>query len=115
MIQQYQLLEQIFAGNSEMAMVMRSRDWSQTLLGAVETWPQTLRTILPLVLNSRFPMVIWWGKELVLLYNDAWQPILGTKHPKALGRPGQEVWSEIWDIIGVQLNSVLETGTGNLV
>ena len=109
MIRQYQLVEQIFAGNSEMAMLMRSRDWSQTPLGAVETWPQSLRTIVPLVLNSRFPMVIWWGKELVLLYNDAWQPILGTKHPKALGRPGQEVWSEIWDIIGVQLESVLET------
>ncbi|MEG3849294.1 PAS domain-containing protein [Microcoleus sp. herbarium19] len=109
MIQQYQLLEQIFAGNSEMAVLMRSRDWSQTLLGAVETWPQSLRTIVPLVLNSRFPMVIWWGKQLVLLYNDAWLPILGTKHPKALGRPGQEVWSEIWEIIGAQLNSVLET------
>ncbi|HEY9880009.1 MAG TPA: PAS domain-containing protein, partial [Leptolyngbyaceae cyanobacterium] len=110
MIQQYQLVEQIFAGNTEMAMLMRSHNWSQTPLGAVGTWPQSLRTIVPLVLNSRFPMVIWWGKELVLLYNDAWQPILGTKHPKALGRPGQEVWSEIWDIIGVQLNSVLETG-----
>jgi len=109
MIRQSQLVEQIFAGNSEMAMLMRSRDWSQTPLGAVETWPQSLRTIVPLVLNSRFPMVIWWGKELVLLYNDAWQPILGTKHPKALGRPGQEVWLEIWDIIGVQLESVLET------
>ncbi|MEP6578147.1 ATP-binding protein [Microcoleus vaginatus GB2-A3] len=110
MIRQSQLVEQIFAGNTEMAMLMRSHNWSQTPLGAVETWPQSLRTIVPLVLNSRFPMVIWWGKELVLLYNDAWQPILGTKHPKALGRPGQEVWSEIWDIIGVQLNSVLETG-----
>ncbi|MEG4799691.1 ATP-binding protein [Microcoleus sp. ARI1-B5] len=109
MIQQYQLVEQIFAGNSEMAMLMRSHDWSRSALGAVETWPQSLRTIVPLVLNSRFPMVIWWGKELVLLYNDAWLPILGTKHPKALGRPGQEVWSEIWDIIGVQLESVLET------
>ncbi|WP_445171897.1 ATP-binding protein, partial [Microcoleus sp.] len=109
MIRQYQLVEQIFAGNSEMAMLMRSHNWSQTPLGAVETWPQSLRTIVALVLNSSFPMVIWWGKELVLLYNDAWQPILGTKHPKALGRPGQEVWSEIWDIIGVQLESVLET------
>ncbi|MBD2006447.1 MULTISPECIES: ATP-binding protein [Cyanophyceae] len=103
------LSENLFVGGGEMGALMRSRDWSQTPLGAVETWPQSLRTIVPLVLNSRFPMVIWWGKELVLLYNDAWQPILGTKHPKALGRPGQEVWSEIWDIIGVQLESVLET------
>ncbi len=103
------LSENLFVGGGEMGALMRSRDWSQTPLGAVETWPQSLRTIVPLVLNSRFPMVIWWGKELVLLYNDAWQPILGTKHPKALGRPGQEVWLEIWDIIGVQLESVLET------
>ncbi|MCC5647349.1 response regulator [Nostoc sp. CHAB 5824] len=92
-----------------MGGLMRSHDWSLSALGSVETWTQSLRTIVRLVLNSRFPMVIWWGKELVLLYNDAWLPILGTKHPKALGRPGQEVWSEIWDIIGVQLNSVLET------
>ncbi|MBD1926070.1 PAS domain S-box protein [Trichocoleus sp. FACHB-90] len=103
------LSENLFVGGGEMGALMRSHNWSQTPLGAIETWPQSLRTIVPLVLNSRFPMVIWWGKELVLLYNDAWQPILGTKHPKALGRPGQEVWSEIWDIIGVQLNSVLET------
>ncbi|MBV9385796.1 MAG: response regulator, partial [Chroococcidiopsidaceae cyanobacterium CP_BM_ER_R8_30] len=57
-----------------------------------------------------FPMVIWWGEDLTLLYNDAWLPILGSKHPQALGRPGQAVWSEIWDIIGTQLGSVLTTG-----
>ncbi|NJK46907.1 PAS domain-containing protein [Candidatus Gracilibacteria bacterium] len=56
-------------------------------------------------------MVIWWGKELVMLYNDAWRPVLGlTKHPIALGRPGKEIWAEIWDIIGEQLNRVLSTG-----
>lgn len=109
MTQDRQATEQLFAGNSEMAMLMRSLDWSQTLLGPISGWSSSLKTAVSICLNSRFPMVIWWGRELVLIYNDAWQPILGTKHPKALGRPGQEVWSEIWDIIGVQLNSVLET------
>ncbi len=97
-------------GGGEMAALMREKDWSQTLLGPVENWSQQLRTVLSLCLNSRFPMVIWWGKESVLLYNNAWRPILGTKHPQSLGKPGQEVWAEIWDIIGVQLNGVLTTG-----
>ncbi|NJO75648.1 MAG: PAS domain-containing protein [Leptolyngbyaceae cyanobacterium RM1_406_9] len=101
--------ETIFVGDSEMAGLMRSHDWSQTPLGDVCAWTSSLKTAVSICLNSRFPMVIWWGEDLVLLYNDAWQPILGTKHPKALGRPGREVWSEIWDIIGMQLHSVLET------
>ena len=109
MTQDSPAVEQIFAGNSEMARLMRSHDWVQTPLGCVSEWSASLKTAVSICLNSRFPMVIWWSQELVLLYNDAWQPILGTKHPKALGRPGQEVWSEIWDIIGAQLNSVLET------
>lgn len=102
--------EDIFAGGGEMGALMRSHDWSRSPLGSVENWSPSLRIALSICLNSRFPMVIWWGKELVLLYNDAWQPILGTKHPHALGRPGEEVWSEIWDIIGVQLKGVLATG-----
>ncbi len=100
----------LFARGGEMGVLMRSLDWSQLPLGAVENWSPSLRIALSICLNSRFPMVIWWGKELVLLYNDAWQPILGTKHPHALGRPDREVWTEIWDIIGVQLQSVLATG-----
>ncbi len=102
-------LERLFPGESELAVRMRAIDWSQTRLGAFSDWPASLKTAVSICLNSRFPMVIWWGKELVLLYNDAWRPILGSKHPKALGRPGQEVWAEIWDIIGAQLNSVLAT------
>ncbi len=106
---QDQSAAQLFAGDSKMAKLMRSHDWSQTLLGPISSWASSLKTAVSICLNSRFPMVIWWSKELVLLYNDAWQPILGTKHPKALGRSGKEVWSEIWDVIGPQLNSVLET------
>ncbi|MEC4814448.1 MAG: ATP-binding protein, partial [Scytonema sp. PMC 1069.18] len=98
------------SGGGEMGATIRAFDWSQTPLGTIETWSSSLRTATSICLNSRFPMVIWWGKELVLLYNDAWKPILGSKHPQALGKPGREVWEEIWDIIGRQLEGVLTTG-----
>lgn len=102
--------ENILVGGGDMGAAIRAFDWIKTPLGAIDTWSESLRAIANVCLNSRFPMVIWWGKELILLYNDAWRPILGSKHPKALGRPGQAVWAEIWDIIGVQLESVLKTG-----
>jgi anti-anti-sigma factor len=99
-----------FVGDSEMAERMRGFDWAATPIGPVEGWPQSLRTAVGICLSSRHPMVIWWGPELVLLYNDAWVPILGpSKHP-ALGRPGASVWPEMWHIIGEQLSSVLATG-----
>ena len=106
------LSETIFVGDSEMARLMRAHDWSQTSLGAVETWPQSLRSTLSICLNSRFPIAIYWGSDNLLLYNDAWRPIVGNKHPWSLGRPGREVWSEIWDDIGPELTSVLATGKG---
>lgn len=104
--------EQLFAGKGEMAMRMRSLDWSQTPLGCVETWPQSLRSALSICLTSRFPIAIYWGSDCLLLYNDAWRPIVGDKHSWALGRPAREVWSEIWNDIGPELASVLATGEG---
>ncbi len=112
MTQHHQAAEQIFTGSSEMAMLMRSQDWSQTPLGAVETWPQSLRSALSICLNSRFPIAIYWGQDYLLLYNDAWRPIVGDKHSWALGHPAREVWSEIWDDIGAELAGVLATGEG---
>lgn len=106
------LSETIFVGDSEMARLMRSHDWSQTPFGDIETWPQSLRSSLSICLNSRFPIAIYWGQDNILLYNDAWRPIVGDKHPWALGRAGREVWSEIWDDIGPELASVLATGEG---
>ncbi len=95
----------------EMGALMRAHDWSRTPFGSVSTWPQSLRTALRICLDSRFPIVIWWGPELRLLYNDAWRPALGTtKHPQALGSPGAEVWSEVWDTIGPMLEGVMGTG-----
>lgn len=104
--------EEVFVGSSEMAALLRSLDWSQTPLGAVETWPQSLRSTLSICLNSRFPIAIYWGAEFLLLYNDAWRPIVGDKHPWAIGRPAREVWSEIWEDIGPELAGVLATGEG---
>jgi PAS domain S-box-containing protein len=101
----------LFSEEGEMVGLVQNMDWAATPLGSKENWPQSLRTAVDICLYSRFPMVIWWGRELVLIYNDAWRPILGPlKHPKALGKPGYEMWQEAWDIIGAQLNSVLNTG-----
>ncbi|BAU11077.1 multi-sensor hybrid histidine kinase [Leptolyngbya sp. NIES-3755] len=104
------LSARIFSGDSQLAQLMRSHNWADTSLGAIEQWSPSLCTAVSICLNSRFPMVIWWGRELVLLYNDAWLPIVGGKHPDSLGRPGHQVWAETWDVIGTQLNGVLETG-----
>lgn len=75
-------------------------DWSRTPLGPPEAWPSSLRTIVGLMLGSRFPMFIAWGDELRFIYNDAYAPILGTKHPAALGAPFERIWSEIWQDVG---------------
>src|SRR3712207_3685649 len=84
------------ADGGEMGERMRRLDWSGSRLGVPERWPESLRTTVSLLLNSRFPMFVAWGPDLVLLYNDDYAPILGAKHPNALGRPFSEVWAEIW-------------------
>ncbi|HSU82728.1 MAG TPA: PAS domain-containing protein, partial [Thermoanaerobaculia bacterium] len=94
-----------------MGALMRSIDWARTPLGPIERWPQSLRTSISICLSSRFPILVWWGLELVMLYNDAYRPMLGaTKHPRAMGRPGREVWPEVWPIIGPMLEGVLARG-----
>jgi hypothetical protein len=86
-----------FGGDSEMAERMRTFHWTATPLGPIESWPTSLRTAVGICLRSRFPMLLWWGSELVMLYNDAYRPILGgSKHPAALGAPGETMWQEIW-------------------
>ncbi|WP_310482478.1 ATP-binding protein [Chamaesiphon sp. VAR_48_metabat_403] len=104
-------LAHFFPGDSELATRMRALDWSQTPLGAVETWPQSLCTSVSICLQSRFPMLIWWGREFVMLYNDAYRPMLGTsKHPYALGQRGRECWWEVWEVIEPMLDGVLTQG-----
>lgn len=95
-----------------MGALMRCHDWHATPLGAPATWPQSLRSAVSIMLNSRYPIALYWGHELALLYNDAWSPIPGNKHPWALGRPGREVWPEIWDTIGPLYEKVIASGEG---
>lgn len=100
----------LFAGGGEMGAIMRALDWSTTPLGAIEGWPHSLKTMLGVVLGSRFPMLLWWGPELLHLYNDAYRPILRDKHPAALGAPAAQYWAEIWDVAGPMARGVLEGG-----
>jgi PAS domain S-box-containing protein len=80
----------------EMGALMRAHDWSSSPLGPIEHWPQSLRTVVSLMLTSKFPMFVAWGPQLAFLYNDGYVPIFGAKHPHALGLPFREVWSDIW-------------------
>jgi two-component sensor histidine kinase len=92
----------------EMGALTRAFDWSKTSLGSAETWPQSLRVTVRLVLTSRHPMFIWWGPDLIQFYNDAYRETMGPeRHPSALGARGRECWDEIWDIIGPQIEYVM--------
>jgi PAS domain S-box-containing protein len=112
MTQQHPAVEQIFAGNSEMASLMRSHDWASTSLGSVEQWSQSLKTAVRIMLTSRQPMFVWWGKELINLYNDAYRAIVGGKHPTVLGQPAAVVWREIWDQVGPRAESAMLKNEG---
>jgi signal transduction histidine kinase len=86
-------------GGGELGALIRAKDWAATPLGPIAGWPQSLRTTLGILLNSRYPMFVFWGPRLVKIYNDGYRPITGHKHPWALGREAAEVWPEIWDDI----------------
>jgi signal transduction histidine kinase len=102
--------ESILPGNSDMARRMRAFDWSATGLGPIDRWPQSLRTPVATCLECAFPFVLWWGPDLVTLYNDEYRSVLGAKHPSALGDRARNVWWEIWDVIGPMLARVMRHG-----
>jgi signal transduction histidine kinase len=102
----------LLEGGGELGALMRATDWSQTSLGPIETWPQALRTSVRIMLTSRQPMFVWWGEELINLYNDAYKSIVGGKHPQALGQPAPVVWREIWDQVGPRAQSALTANEG---
>jgi len=85
------------SGGGQMGAMMRAHDWSASPLGHPRNWPQALRTTVGLMLNSKFPMFVAWGPELGFLYNDSYVPVLGDKHPTALGSRFHDIWREIWD------------------
>jgi signal transduction histidine kinase/ActR/RegA family two-component response regulator len=98
-------------GGGAMAAAIRAKDWSATPLGPIAGWPASLKTVVQLMLSSRHPMFLWWGPELVQLYNDAYVPSFGRgKHPDALGQRGADCWQEIWPIIGPQIAGVMTRG-----
>jgi PAS domain S-box-containing protein len=92
---------------------IRSFDWSKTVIGSPDTWPESLRVSTSILLNSQFPMFVWWGPEMITIYNDAYRVILGDKHPAALGSSGPKVWAEIWDVVGPLADKVMKDGTSN--
>ena len=100
-------LERVFPGDSEMAQRMRAYDWSTSPIGAINYWPQSLKTAIGIMLNSRYPMFVWWGHARTNFYNDAYIPVLGKRHPMVLGMPAQQVWHEIWNQLGPQSEQVL--------
>jgi signal transduction histidine kinase len=102
----------LFTGDSEMSHRCRKFDWAATPLGPVDEWSQSLRTIVTTMLSSRHPMFLWWGPELIQIYNDGYRPSFGDRGRDiaALGARGREHWAEIWPIIGPQIEGVLERG-----
>jgi len=98
-------------GGGEMGQLIRGYDWSTTPLGPVESWPQSLRSAVSILLPSKAQICMFWGPELITVYNDAYRPVLGNKHPSALGVAVREVWSEIWETgLGALFQGVLQTG-----
>jgi hypothetical protein len=99
------------AGGGEMGTRLREMDWSSTPLGPPDAWPQSLRSTVGMLLPSKAQIVLFWGAEFTVLYNDAYRPVFGAKHPLALGIPGHRAWSEIWDAqLHPLLDGVVRTG-----
>jgi two-component sensor histidine kinase len=95
---------------SELGALVRALDWSKTSLGPISSWPAHLKATISLMLPAQAQIVLFWGPEFVALYNDAYAPTIGDKHPRALGRPARENWAELWDDLEPLLRRVRETG-----
>ena len=97
-------------GGGEMGQLIREIDWSRTPIGPIESWPQCLKTAVNILVNSRYPMFVWWGLELTNIYNDAYMPMLGARHPQALGQSAPGVWADVWPVVGPQTEIVMREG-----
>jgi PAS domain S-box-containing protein len=103
------------SGGGDLGALMRAYPWESTPLGSPESWPQSLKMAIRIMLTSRQPIWIGWGEELTYFYNDPYKSIIGGKHPGALGRPTREVWREIWPQIGPMLDTALGGDQGTYV
>jgi len=103
--------KELTRGGGALGQLIREFDWAKTPLGPIDGWPQSLKTVVRMLLTSRFAMWMSWGPELTFFYNDAYARMtLGKKHPWALGKPSRQVWAEIWNDIGPRIQKVLESG-----
>ncbi len=99
-----------FPRGGELGARMREKNWSETPLGPVGSWPPSLRASVGTCLNCALPIVLWWGPDLAMLYNDAFSRVMGANHPEGLGQPAREAWPELWVAIGPLLDRVLTVG-----
>ncbi|HSU52210.1 MAG TPA: PAS domain-containing protein, partial [Segetibacter sp.] len=106
MIKTDQLPLAFLTDGGQMGERIRLKDWNNTAVGNPQSWPQSLRTSINILLNSQFPMFVWWGKDLITFYNDSYIVIAGEKHPDLLGKSGKEGWGEIWDDLGPLVEKV---------
>ena len=100
--------DSLIVGKSQMAELIRAHDWSLTPLGPIEDWSESLLLSVNLMLSCAFPSLVFWGTELVQLYNDAFIPLLAERHPLGLGQTAQECWSDAWQIVGPNLKRVTD-------
>jgi len=114
-VQQERSTPDYLTGGGEMGKMIRDFEWSNTPLGSFDEWPQSLRTCVRIMLTSRQPIWIGWGKDLIKLYNDPYRAILAGKHPWALGQPASAVWKEIWHEIGPMLGQTMQGDEGTYV
>jgi PAS fold len=101
---------ELLADGGKMGALVAGHDWPSSALGPMAGWPQSLRSSLSICLSSLFPMFVFWGLDLVQLYNDSFVPVLGAKHPAALGQAARDTWAETWDLVGPMLEQVLTSG-----
>src|SRR4051794_31337131 len=97
-------------GDGEVAALIRARDWSRTPLGPIERWPGCLRTALGICLHSTTPIAVYWGPELITLYNDVCAVFVGDQHPGALGTPARVLYADIWETVGPLFLTTFEQG-----
>ncbi|MEO8403869.1 MAG: response regulator, partial [Chitinophagaceae bacterium] len=103
---------EFLTGGGEMGELIRAYDWQSSSLGDPANWPQSLKTCVRIILTSSQPMFVWWGKQLINIYNDAYKTIVRGKHPEALGQPASVVWKEIWHEVKPRVNIVLNDNIG---
>jgi PAS domain S-box-containing protein len=102
--------EGLIRSRNRMAELIRAHDWSSTPLGPIEDWSEALLLSANLMLSCAFPSLVFWGKELVQLYNDAFIPLLAERHPSGLGQAAEECWWDAWQIVGPNLKRVMNEG-----